>query len=357
MVERGAESARLPHGDGGAGEAVAVVADDAVCQLDDVRERTEVVFQIKVGLGRVTDEELGMGASPFVDGLVGVSDDEEVAVAPAQDREEFPVGAAAVLRFVDHDVLEAPLPAFPHGGEIVQDVQREKEQVIEVEGEIAPLPQDHLPENGNVTGSPGRRGNDEARDVGGRRFEGGQFGHIVPDNAALALDAILFQDLLHEDLHVFFVEDDIVLGVTEAVDFLAQEAHAEAVDGRHEVPDHAAWAEGCDACLHLVGGLVREGHAEDVALGNAQVVQEIGIAVDEGAGLAGSGAGYDADSSFGLLDGILLFKGQGRKVDGDSGHACFELLCKDNSPECQKLTLCDFCTLFLYLDSFDFAHV
>ena len=97
MVERGAEAVGRALGDGSAGEAVAVVGYDAVRRADDVREGAEVVLQIEVGLGRVADKKLRMGASPFVDGLVGVADDEEVAVAPAQDREEFPVGAAAVI--------------------------------------------------------------------------------------------------------------------------------------------------------------------------------------------------------------------------------------------------------------------
>ena len=92
------------------------------------------------------------------------------------------------------------------------------------------------------------------------------------------------------------------------------------MDGCHEVPDHAAGAEGGDAGLHLVRSLVGEGHAEDVALGDAEFVQEVGIAVDEGAGLAGSGPGNDADGPFGRLDGGFLLGGQRAECYRISGH-------------------------------------
>ena len=301
------------------------MGDDAVRQTHDVRERTEIVLQIKVRAGNVTDEVLRVRTPPFVNGLVGITDDKKVTIMAAQDREELPVGAAAVLHFVDHDVLEPLLPCFPDFRKVVEDVEREEKQVVEIQCEIAPLPQDHLSEDRDFADGSGGGGDHETRDIGCRGLERSQFGHVVPD---------VFQDLLHERLHVLLVEDDVVLGIAEAVNLFAQEPHAEAVDGRHEVPDHSAGAEGGDAGLHLVGCLVGEGHAQDVALGDTQVVEEVGIAVDERPRLPGAGSGHDTHGPFRRPDGVLLLPGQGGKLDRQSCHKY-----KNKPPKCQMLSL------------------
>lgn len=199
-------------------------------------------------------------------------------------------------------------------------MKREIDEVVEIERKVPPLAEDHLPEDRDSRGGRRFRTCHESRDVGSSALEGGELVHVVPDDPGLARDAALLKDLLDEGLHVLLVEDDEVLRVAQAVYLLAEELHAEPVYGRHEVADNPAGTEGGDAALHLLRGLVREGHAEDVALGDAHVVHEIGEAVDERAGLSGARPGYDAHSPLCRLDGVLLLGGQGNQVCADSRH-------------------------------------
>ena len=199
-------------------------------------------------------------------------------------------------------------------------MQSEIDEVVEIECEVSLLAEDHLPEDRDSVGRLGFRICHVSRDIGSPALEGGELVHVVPDDSGLPRDAALLKDLLNEDLHVLLVEDDEVLRVPQTVYLLAEELYAESVDGRHEIADHPAGTEGGDAALHLLRGLVREGHAEDVALGDAHVVQEIGEAVDERAGLSGACPGYDAHTPFGCLDGVLLLGGHGNQVCTDSRH-------------------------------------
>jgi hypothetical protein len=48
-----------------------------------------------------------------------------------------------------------------------------------------------------------------------------------------------------------------------------------------------------DAVFHFAGGLVREGHREDIPGADAFVLDQVGDAVGEGAGFAGAGTRND----------------------------------------------------------------
>ena len=93
-----------------------------------------------VELGRELDEEVRPRAAPFVDGLVRVAHDEEVAVLRREPLHEVPVVQVAVLRLVHHDVVQRVLPPFAGLREAVQDVFRDVDEVVEVEGVVLHLP-------------------------------------------------------------------------------------------------------------------------------------------------------------------------------------------------------------------------
>ena len=140
----------------------------------------------------------------------------------AQGLEEFPVVSVAILHLVDHHVLHPLLPFSPAVGEVLQDVERKELKVVEVEGEELALLEKHLHEDivllyfrdicigKHVTG--------DVRSLG---LEAAQLLHVVSHHRDLPLDIVLQKGFLHDGSHILLVEDLIVLGIADAVDFLA----------------------------------------------------------------------------------------------------------------------------------------
>ncbi len=115
---------------------------------------------------------------------------------------------------------------------------------------------------------------------------------------------------LDDGLLVGLVVDGEVAGEADSVDaqgfdVAAQHAHAEAVEGGEQRLGERAVAEDLvDALGHLVGGLVGEGDGEDGVRGHAALLDEIGDAVRDDAGLAGACAG---EQQHGAIDGLDAF--------------------------------------------------
>lgn len=59
-----------------------------------------------------------------------------------------------------------------------------------------------------------------------------------------------------------------------------------------------------DAVAHLVGGLIREGYAENMAGQDAEFIHEICESVRERSGLTGACACDNADVAFGAGNGV-----------------------------------------------------
>jgi hypothetical protein len=72
-----------------------------------------------------------------------------------------------------------------------------------------------------------------------------------------------------------------------------------------------------DALLHFAGGLVREGHAEDVARGDA-ALDHVRDAKSDDAGLARARAGQDEHRAFDGFHGLALLRVE-RVQDSTSG--------------------------------------
>jgi len=88
---------------------------------------------------------------------------------------------------------------------------------------------------------------------------------------------------------------------------LAQHLGADAVEGAE--PGHALEAladDGSDPFLHLAGGLVGEGHRENLARPGLAREDDMGQPPGEGGGLAGAGAGEDQHRSFCREHGLAL---------------------------------------------------
>ena len=80
-------------------------------------------------------EDVGdVGATEGVHRLIGISDREHVSVLVGEQLQEPVLRVIRVLVLVDEDVAERLLPALTRLGEALEDVDREHQQIVEVDG-------------------------------------------------------------------------------------------------------------------------------------------------------------------------------------------------------------------------------
>ncbi len=259
-------------------------------------------------VGREIDKKVRPGAAPLVDGLVGVPYDKKVPVLGAQALDEVPVVQVAVLGLVHHDVVETGLPLLAGVRETVQDVLGDVHQVVEVQRVVFHLAA-HV--GGQTRSAAHLVGNHAARqhiglDVAVEGFFGPDGIQELFHRLFRALEPQLVHGLLGNGLAVFLVQHSEGFGKADAVDFLAQELDAEAVQGAHEVVVVPAVDHGGDAAAHLRRGLVGEGEAQQVGRVDAQDIHQVGVAVRQGLGFARPGARYHADAALCGLYGLPL---------------------------------------------------
>src|SRR6185295_15514767 len=126
--------------------------------------------------------------------------------------------------------------------------------------------------------------------------------------------------LLHRPLDdgelVAHVGDGEALGEAEAADLLAEHLRAERVEGADEDALRPGAGEVHHPLLHLRGGLVGEGDGED-GLGGDLLVQQVGDAVGDDAGLAGAGAREHQHRALRGGDGLALRGVEAAQVHGE----------------------------------------
>ena len=223
-------------------------------------------------------------AAPAVDRLVGVADDAEVGEVDRHAAGDAVLGLVGVLVLVDEDVAEA---GVEFGAQLAVVAHREgghQQQVVEVEGVgvahlllvVAVDLRNDLLEV--VVGLFGEA-------VGGeelvlRLADGGLDG---VGGEADVVDAGRVEGGLGDAQAVGLVVDGEVAVDADAVGVLAQQAHAEAVEGADEQP--LARQHRLDAVAHLAGGLVGERDGEDLVRLHP-LEEEMGDAAGDDARLA-----------------------------------------------------------------------
>ena len=160
----------------------------------------------------------------------------------------------------------------------------------------------------------GRCRDDIAADIVSLGLQTTELLQKVTNRLDAPLGVVLGKDLLGERLAVFLVEDLEVLGVADAVDFLSKEPHAEPVYGAHEVVGVPGRHELRYAALHLLGGLVSEGQAQDVGRVDTQFVHYVGVSEGEGSRLARTCTCDDTDAPLGGGHRLPLSAVECRKV-------------------------------------------
>src|SRR5207249_4494871 len=115
------------------------------------------------------------------------------------------------------------------------------------------------------------------------------------------------EQLLHQALLVVGVVDGEIALVAERLDFAAQDADAERMEGRDQrLGRPFRTEEAVHALAHLVGGLVGERHRQDVLGTRGAVTDQVGDAVRDDARLAAPGAGQHERGPAAMLDRLAL---------------------------------------------------
>ncbi len=292
------------------GLAFEVVLDHGVGGIEDRLRRPVVLIEHDRGDLRKRILELQdvpeVGAAEAVHTLIGVADDADVVVAAGEEQDDLVLGLVGVLELVDEDVLEPLAVVLEHVGVLAEELDDVEQQVVEVHRPGLLQPRLVLGVHVGVLA-----GEDVAGVGGGLRGVGEL---VLPQRdvavhaawrEALGIEPEVADDVAGEAHGVGLVVDRERARVAEHLGVAPEDAHARRVEGRHphrldHRPDEVA-----DALAHLGGGLVGERDGEDVRRPHA-LVDQVGDAVGEHAGLARAGTGDDEQRPVGVHDGVEL---------------------------------------------------
>ena len=263
-----------------------------------------ITFAVRPVVGEIQDVA-GQRAAPAVDRLVVVADDGEVAAGAGQQRDEPVLDGVGVLELVDQDVAAALAPALEDLRELPEELERENQQIVEVDG-IVGLQRARVARGGlrgeDRVGVGAVAGIRLAPLVLGARDRGE---HAFGIDVAAADQAHLAERFLQSRKLVGGVVDREVALVAEVLDLAPQHAHAEGVERR----DRRGLGPLADKFFHpllqLLGRFVRESDREDRP-GRDAALHEVGDAVRERARLAGAGTGEDQQRAVAVKDGFAL---------------------------------------------------
>ena len=218
---------------------------------------------------------------------------------------ELELAGVGVLIFVHHDIAVLAPAGLQGFGMFPEKPQGQEDEVVEVYG-IAGV-EGALVAASHVFGESADRGVFEAAAAAAilELAEHGQHGSGI---GLFSLGRDLAQDLFHRGELVAGVVDDEVLLVAQFLDVLSEDPHTERVEcaqgGAFEervfrcpgiltrfayLGDHLV-----DPLEHFLGGLVGEGHRQDVSRGDA-LADHVSNPASQGACLACAGSGQDED--------------------------------------------------------------
>ena len=247
-------------------DAVAVFCDQRVRRRQNLRRGT-VVFHHHDGLHVWKDlveiqQILDVRAAPGVDRLVRVAHDEEVAVIAAQHLHQLILQRVDILKLVDHDVFEPLLPLEPDVLVLLENIERELDEVVVVEAEalfllIEIAVEDDVPRRVGALvlfAQRVERHRDhvlvilrllkELSDLD--HVPCGGIGHVAQCEAALFVD-----DAEHR-VDVGIIQHEEALRVLHRMAVLLQNGDTEAVE-RVDIARVVVAGQGVDTLAHLVG--------------------------------------------------------------------------------------------------------
>ena len=291
-----------------------VVGDHRVGGVEDVLRAPVVLVEDHrgdLGEGVLELQDVAVVRTPKpVHRLVGVANDRDVLVAAGEQEDDLVLRLVGVLVLVDEDVLEALAVRLEHVGVIAEQPDGVDEQVVEV----------HRP--GLV--QPGlvlavHVGPLAVEDVLGPRRGGVGIDELVLPQAddgvhaarrePFGVEGEVADHVAGEPDGIGLVVDRERAGVAEPVGVRPEDAHARRVERAHPHRPDDRTDERPHPLAHLVGRLVGERDRQDPPWMDA-LVDEVGDAVGEHAGLPRTRPGDDEQRAAAVHDGVELVRVQ-----------------------------------------------
>ena len=219
------------------------------------------------------------------------------------------LGDVGVLVLVDQDVAEPVLVVCQDVRVLAPELEAQQQEIAEIDGVQRREP--------GLVGGVERAALAEREGCGlaGRHLLGREPA-VLPavdgmgqgaGRPALLVDVLVGDHLLHQPELVVGAEDGEVGFQPDQLGVAAQDLGADGVEGAE--PGHALAGRAdqrADPVLHLPGGLVGEGHRQDVEGARPTRGDQVGDARGQHPGLAGAGPGQDEDRALRGLDGAAL---------------------------------------------------
>ena len=118
--------------------ALAVVADNSVGGIKNDAGAAVVLFQSNdhsaAELLLKRKDILNSGTTELVDALVIITDNAQVAVTACQQADQQVLGVVGILILIDHDIAVAALVLLQHLRELLEQLDRQQNDVIKIEG-------------------------------------------------------------------------------------------------------------------------------------------------------------------------------------------------------------------------------
>ncbi len=290
--------------------AIPVLADDGRCGVEDGLRRSIVLLEADdLGFAEVLleiEDVPQVGAAPFVDRLIGIADDGDVAVDLGEPADEHVLRTIGVLVLVHHDVLELARVELAglFGG--FDELDRLQQKVVEIEGvRVLQCGEVPLVDLGNLlvadvpAAAQALRSFHAVLGLADSR-QGGTRRHQLVVDAELALR--LFDD---GDL-VGRVVDHEIARESDLRRLAAQQTRAERVKRREPHTARCSADERLDALPHFLRRLVGERDREHLIRIRMPVTDEVCDPVSDDASLAGARAREDEHGPIAMKHGFAL---------------------------------------------------
>ena len=252
-------------------------------------------------------EELSVRPPPGVDRLVRIPHNEQVLMVPAETFHEIILQLIDVLKLVDHDIFQPFLPLQFHFLRPGEDEQRELDQIVIIQTEAFLLLVEVAIKN-DVRNRPALvvllfqrcQGHGDQIVIVQRFPEGLPDLDHVPGTAEGHVpqrESALFVNHLQHLIDILIVQHQETLRVAAHMTVLLENRYTEPVEGA-DVTSVVVSGQNVNPLPHFVGGLVREGNAQNMPGQNAQFIHQISETVGKGPGLSRPRTGDDPHVPF-----------------------------------------------------------
>lgn len=270
------------------GNALFVLLDERIRHAQHFR-RAAIILGHKNSLATLMcigeiEQVPNISATPCINRLIRVAHDEQIAVVFNKLFHERDLQRVDILKLVDHDVLKTLLPLQRDIGEMVENMQRDNDEVVVIESKAFFLLIQITVENDVVHLARikvfllelRQRKRDKVEIIIGALYRFQNLDHIarLAEGFLAQGDFALIVNHLQHRIDIGIVEHQKALRIPHGMRIFLQHRNAEAME-RANVARIVIARHTTNALPHFVGRLIAKRDAQNIARQNAQVVDQV----------------------------------------------------------------------------------